>query len=377
MRIHLSPPHMSGFEGANVSEALQTNFVAPIGPQLDSFEASIGEYLGDHLFCVGLSSGTAALHLALRIAGVQMNDRVWFSSMTFAGGVFPALYLGAIPIFFDLHKDNWTLDTDLVAEALTDAAKKGNLPKAIVPTDLYGQSSDLDRLENLASDYGVRLIIDSAESLGAKYLGERKAGSGGDAAILSFNGNKIITSSGGGMLVTKHKEWADQARFLATQARDPAPYYEHSTFGYNYRLSNICAAIGLAQLQVLDKRVNRRRKIYEHYATALSGPGVSFMPEPNGYKSSRWLTALTVDKKIAGVSSEDIRLMLLEKEIESRPLWKPMHLQPLFKGAEYIGNGYDVELFRSGLCIPSGSSLSNYEQAEIIDLILNFINKEN
>jgi pyridoxal phosphate-dependent aminotransferase EpsN len=369
MRIYLSRPHMSGHEERCVAEAFASNFVAPLGPQLDAFEASVRAYLGADVHCVGLSSGSAALHLALRIAGVGPGDEVWISSMTFAGGIFPVNYLGATPRFFDLDPASWTIDTARLAVELAEAASENRLPKAIVPTDLYGQSADLDPLEALAAQYGVRLIVDSAESLGASYKNGRKAGTGGDAAILSFNGNKIITTSGGGILVTKHKDWAYEARFLATQARDPAPHYEHSTYGYNYRLSNICAAIGLGQMEVLDARVTRRREIFARYKAALSRPGISFMPEPDGLYSTRWLTALTVDPTEIGVTREDIRLMLLEHEIESRPLWKPMHMQPLYAGAPYHGAGFDEALFATGLCLPSGSDMTDEQQGEVIERI--------
>lgn len=369
MRIYLSRPHMSGNEERRVAEAFASNFVAPLGPQLDAFEASLRDYLGADVHCVGLSSGSAALHLALRIAGVGAGDEVWISSMTFAGGIFPVNYLGATPRFFDLDPTSWTLDISLLAEELARAAEENRLPKAIVPTDLYGQSVDLDEFEGLAAQYEVRLIVDSAESLGASFKNERKAGTGGDAAILSFNGNKIITTSGGGMLVTKHKSWADEARFLATQARDPAPHYEHSTFGYNYRLSNICAAIGLGQMDVLDDRVARRREIFERYHVALSRPGIAFMPEPDGLHSTRWLTALTIDPSQTGVSREDVRLMLLEHQIEARPLWKPMHMQPLYAGAPYHGAGVDECLFANGLCLPSGSDMTDEQQDEVISRV--------
>lgn len=373
MRIYLSRPHMSGREEAYVAEAFASNFIAPLGPQLDAFEASVRDYLGADLHCVGLSSGSAALHLALRIAGVGQGDEVWISSMTFAGGIFPVNYLGATPRFFDLDPASWTIDIVRLAEELAVAAREGRLPKAIVPTDLYGQSVDLEALESLAAQYDVRLVLDSAESLGASYLDGRKAGTGGDAAILSFNGNKIITTSGGGMLVTRHKQWADQARFLATQARDPAPHYEHSTFGYNYRLSNICAAIGIGQMEVLDDRVSRRRAICERYRTALSCPGIAFMPEPEGQRSTRWLTALTLDSAKSGVSREDVRLMLLEHQIEARPLWKPMHMQPLYAGAPYHGAGVDETLFANGLCLPSGSDMTDDQQDEVIERILGLL----
>lgn len=375
MRIYLSRPHMSGHEERRVAEAFASNFVAPLGPQLDAFEASVRDYLEADVHCVGLSSGSAALHLALRIAGVGPSDEVWISSMTFAGGIFPVNYLGATPRFFDLDPTTWTIDTARLAEELAKAAAKNRLPKAIVPTDLYGQSADLDMLERLAAQYGVRMIVDSAESLGASYKNGRKAGTGGDAAVLSFNGNKIITTSGGGMLVTRHKDWADEARFLATQARDPAPHYEHSTFGYNYRLSNICAAIGLGQIEVLDDRVTRRREIFERYKAGLSRPGINFMPEPDGLHSTRWLTALTIDPTKTGVTREDIRLMLLENQIESRPLWKPMHMQPLYAGAPYHGAGVDERLFANGLCLPSGSDMTDEQQDEVIERVTALLDK--
>lgn len=366
---------MSGKEEAHVTDAFASNFVAPLGPQLDAFEDVVRSYLDANVYCVGLSSGSSALHLGLRIAGVGPGDEVWISSMTFAGGIFPVTYLGALPRFFDLDPRTWTIDVTLLADHLQRAASENRLPKAIVPTDLYGQSVDLNALETLASQYGVLLVIDSAESLGARDKSGRAAGAGGDAAILSFNGNKIITTSGGGMLVTRHKKWADEARFLATQARDPAPHYQHSTLGYNYRLSNICAAIGLGQMEVLEARVARRREIFGRYQRALSRPGISFMPEPEGAQSTRWLTTLAMDPTQIGVTREDVRLMLLEHQIESRPLWKPMHMQPLYQGAPYHGAGVDEALFEHGLCLPSGSDMTDDEQNEVIDRLLNFFDE--
>jgi pyridoxal phosphate-dependent aminotransferase EpsN len=367
IRIFLSKPHMSGHEQDRIAEAFASGFITQLGPQVDAFEACVSTYLERGLHCIGLSSGSAALHLALRIAGVGRGDDVWVSSMTFAGGIFPVNYLDATPRFFDLDPTTWTMDVTRLAEEMARAARVGRLPKAIVPTDLYGQSVDLDPLESLAAEYQVPLIIDSAESLGATYRKGRRAGSGGDAAILSFNGNKIITTSGGGMLVTRHRTWAEQARFLGTQARDPAPHYEHTTFGYNYRLSNVCAAIGLGQMQVLDQRVARRRAVFDRYRTALMGhPGITMMPEPEGYRSTRWLTVVTFHPTLCGVGREDIRLHLLAHGIESRPLWKPMHLQPLYRGASYHGIGVDEQLFATGLCLPSGSDMSEGEQEEVI-----------
>lgn len=369
MRIHLSRPHIGTTEKKWVEKAFESNFVAPVGPQIDAFEEKLRSYLDSDVFCVAVSSGTAALHLALRVAQVEPGDHVWISSMTFAGGVFPANYVGAKITFFDVSLDTWTLDVTALESALSEASKNNNLPKVILATDLYGQSVDLYNLERLSKIYGIRLIVDSAESLGAEFKNGRKAGTGGDASIFSFNGNKIITTSGGGMLVTRHEAWAREARFLATQARDPAPHYQHSTYGYNYRLSNICAAIGLGQMEVLDDRVARRRAVFERYREAFARPGVEFMPEPAGQKSSRWLTTLTLDPDVLGVSREDIRLLLLENQIEARPLWKPMHLQPLYAGAPYHGNGFDERLFHMGLCLPSGSDMSEAQQDEVIQII--------
>ncbi len=365
---------MSGHEEQRLAEAFASGYIAPHGPQLDAFEVRVRDYLSADVYCVGLSSGSAALHLALRIAGVEAGDEVWISSMTFAGGIFPVNYLNAKPRFFDLDPSTWTINVDVLSDELRRAAAVGRLPKAIVPTDLYGQSVDLGGLEALADRYGVRLIVDSAESLGAEYHGRRKAGTGGDAAILSFNGNKIITTSGGGLLVTRHRDWAERARFLATQARDEAPHYEHTTFGYNYRLSNVCAAIGLGQMEVLDHRVERRRAIFDRYREAFaSHPGITAMPEPEGYRSTRWLTAIAFNPALCGIGREDIRLCLLSNGIESRPLWKPMHLQPLYRGAPYHGSGVDERLFATGLCLPSGSDMRAEEQDEVIEHILKML----
>lgn len=369
MRIWLSRPHMSGREQHFVSDAFHSNFIAPLGPQLDAFERSVSDFLGEKIYCVAVSSGTAALHLALRLVGVTAGDKVWISSMTFAGGVFPVLYLGATPVFFDLNPATWTVNVSLLREELAKAAKSGNLPKAIIPTDLYGQSVDLDSLESLATEYGVKLVVDSAESLGAECINGRKCGTGGDVAILSFNGNKIITTSGGGMLVTRSKEIADGAKFLSTQARDLAPHYEHSLLGYNYRLSNVCAAIGLGQMEVLEERVASRRAINLRYQTELSLPGISFMPEPKGYYSSKWLTVISIDPQKVGLTREDIRKTLMSHQIESRPVWKPMHLQPLFRETRYVGSGNDRTLFENGLCLPSSSDMTATEQNEVIDRI--------
>ena len=370
MRIWMSRPHMSGRELDHVTEAFASGFVAPLGPQLDAFQQRVAQYLGEGMHCVGLSSGSAALHLALRIAGVGDGDEVWVSSMTFAGGIFPVLYEHATPRFFDLSPRHWTLDEVLIRDELARASRENRLPKAIVPTDLYGQSFQIDAIEEAAAQYGVAIVADSAESLGASYRAGRKCGTGGDMAILSFNGNKIITTSGGGMLCTRNEAHAREALFLATQARDPAPYYLHSTYGYNYRMSNIVAAIGLGQMEVLDQRVERRRAIWDRYARELAVEGVGFMPEPEGYHSSRWLSVVTFDREAFGAGAEEVRLALLDREIESRPMWKPMHTQPLFQGTRYVGAGLDERLFETGLCLPSGSDMTDDEQSEVIETIL-------
>ena len=369
MRIWLSRPHMGGEERDLVGEVFDSNFVAPVGPMLNRFEEEFAAYLGEDVGCAAVTSGTAALHLALRLKGVGPGDPVWTTSMTFAGGVFPSLYEGAKPVFFDLSPESWTMDPDLVEEAMDAAAKDGTLPKAVVPTDLYGQSVDLDRFEAICARHGVPLIVDSAESAGAHYKG-RKAGTGGDAAILSFNGNKIITTSGGGMLVSRDRAMLERAKYLSTQAREPEPHYEHVTHGYNYRLSNVCAAIGVGQLRVLDERVERRRAIGARYREAFGRvDGIDFMPEPDWSRPTRWLTALTLDPARCGLDREAVRLALLEREIEARPLWKPMHLQPLFEGARYVGRGFDERLFADGLCLPSGSDMTDAEQDEVIGIV--------
>lgn len=374
-KIWLSRPHMGGNELAHVHRAFDSNFIAPLGPQLDQFERAMEAYLGGSVHCVGLSSGSAALHLSLRMQNLQPGDEVWVSSMTFAGGAFPILYERATPVFFDLSPESWTICPELVIEQLERANRENRLPKAIVPTDLYGQSCDLDRLEAVTARYEIPLIVDSAEAAGARYR-DRMCGTGGAMAVLSFNGNKIITTGGGGMLVSRDKTAIDRARFLSTQARDPAPHYQHSTYGYNYRMGNVPAAIGLGQLEVLDERVRQRRAVFDRYRRTLGSlEGFEFMPEPGWATSSRWLTTLSIDPKRAGVSREDIRLALAETGIESRPLWKPMHCQPLFDGARYVGRGFDEELFERGLCLPSGSDLTNAEQDEVIDRIRSVVDR--
>jgi dTDP-4-amino-4,6-dideoxygalactose transaminase len=367
-RLYLSPPHMGGHEERYVTEAFASNFIAPLGPMVDRFEAEFSRMTG-FKHCLALSSGTAAIHLALRGLGVGAGDRVYASSLTFIGSITPILFQGATPVFIDAAADSWNIDVGLLAEKLAEDKKNNRLGKAILPTDLYGQSCDLDALSALADDYGVALVVDSAEAVGATYK-NRHAGRGAHAACYSFNGNKIITTSGGGMLASDDKALMDEARKLAQQAREPAAHYEHVTYGYNYRLSNISAAIGVGQMEVLAERVTRRRAIYDYYRNQLSAlPGLSFVPEMAYGQSNRWLSVMLVDAKEFGADRETLRLALEKENIESRPVWKPMHLQPVFKGAEMVGGGVSEALFRDGLCLPSGSAMTEADLARVVKTI--------
>jgi len=365
--IFLSPPDLTGRERELVLAAIDSNYVAPVGQMLDKFEKDICQYTG-FSHSVGLSSGTAALHLALRLAGVGSGDEVWTTSMTFIGGVSPITFLGAKPVFFDISSEHWTLDPNLLEEQLIIANKNSRLPKVILPTDLYGQSCDLDAISTLCDKYGVKLITDSAEALGAFYKGQH-AGTGSFCAILSFNGNKIITTSGGGMLLSNDSNVIKQAKYLSTQARLDKPYYEHSEIGYNYRLSNISAAIGVGQLEQIESKVDKRRTIFDRYVKHLgSYEGINFMPEPNGYRSTRWLTCLTLDESL-GVSWSDVKKTCDLQGIEVRPLWKPMHMQPVFKDQKMIGGEVCEGLFKRGLCLPSGSGMNRQDQIRVIEVI--------
>lgn len=367
-RIYLSPPHLGGNERRYVDEAFESNFIAPLGPMVDRFERQIAEITGlPH--CVALSSGTAAIHLALRCLNVDRGDTVFASDLTFIGSVSPILYQNAKPVFIDADAKTWTMDVALLAQALYDAKKANRLPKAVLPTDLYGQSCDAQAIKDLCAEYDVALVIDAAESVGATYNGKH-AGYLGDAAAFSFNGNKIVTSSGGGLLASHNKKLIDEARFLSQQARDPAPHYEHTTYGYNYRMSNIVAAVGCGQLDVLAERVASRRAIFEQYKTQLGHlPGIRFMPEAAYGKGNRWLTVMLIDADAFGADREKIRLRLEKENIESRPVWKPMHLQPLFHEARVIGGSVGEALFRDGLCLPSGTAMSEATITHICDVI--------
>jgi dTDP-4-amino-4,6-dideoxygalactose transaminase len=366
-RIFLSTPHMSGREEAYVREAFESNWVAPLGPHVDAFEQEFSSAVGS-AYSAALSSGTAALHLALTLVGVRANDEVLVSTLTFSASVNPIMYLGARPVFIDGERTSWNMDPNLLAQALQQRAKEGRLPKAVILVHLYGQSADIDPIKALCDQYGVALIEDAAEALGATYKG-RAPGTFGKAGIYSFNGNKIITTSGGGMLVSDDEALIAHARKLATQARDPGPHYQHSEIGYNYRLSNLLAGVGRAQLQVLEDRVAARRRNFAFYQEALSDlPGIAFQPEAPWGRHTRWLTCLTIDPKQFGTDRETVRLALEAANIESRPVWKPMHLQPVFAGYDSFGGGVAEDLFAYGLCLPSGSSLKESDLTRVVEV---------
>lgn len=356
-RVYLSTPHMSGEEQVFIADAFATNWIAPLGPHVDGFQFEFAKVVGAP-HAVALSSGTAALHLALQLLGVSDGDEVMVSTLTFSASVNPIRYLGATPIFIDSERTSWNMDPALLANALEKRAKKGRLPKAVVVVHLYGQSADLDPIVASCKKYGVALIEDAAESLGATYKG-RSPGTFGQAGIYSFNGNKIITTAGGGMLVSPDGALIAHALKLATQARDPAPHYEHSEIGYNYRMTNVLAAIGRGQLKVLEDRVAARRRNFDFYAEHLGDlPGVQFMPEAPWGRHNRWLTTLTIDARQFGADREAVRLALEAENIEARPVWKPMHLQPVFAEFPVVGGAVAEWLFRDGLCLPSGSNLA-------------------
>ena len=367
-RIYLSPPHLSGLEQQFIRDAFESNWIAPLGPNVAAFEEEFCEATGAR-HALALSSGTAALHLALLLAGVGPGDEVLVSTLTFAASANPVVYLGGVPTFVDSERASWNVDPALLAETLARRARAGRLPKAVVAVHLYGQSADLDPILAVCNDYGVPLIEDAAEALGATYKG-RAPGAFGKAGIFSFNGNKIITTSGGGMLVSDDGAFIAHARKLATQARDPAPHYEHSEIGYNYRMSNVLAGIGRGQLRVLDGRVAARRRIFAYYEKALGDlPGIDFMPEAPWGCHSRWLTVLTIDPERFGAGREAVRLALEEDNVEARPVWKPMHLQPVFAGRECIGGCVAEDLFARGLCLPSGSALTDGDLERVVEVI--------
>lgn len=368
-RIWLASPNMGGKELDYIHEAFDTNWVAPIGPHIDSFEKEMCDYLGIKS-SVALSCGTAAIHLALILAGVSAGDEVLCQSFTFSASANPIAYQNAKPIFIDSEKDSWNMDPELLEKAIKDRIEKiGKKPKAVIVVHLYGQSAKINEIVSICKKYDIPLVEDAAEGLGSSYDG-KKLGTFGEFGILSFNGNKIITTSSGGMLISNNFEHINKARFLSTQARDDAPHYEHSHIGYNYRMSNILAGIGRGQLQILDERVQQKRKIFQKYVEAFKYiNGIEFQPEIKDSVSNKWLTAITIDPDKTGVSREDIRLELLKYNVESRPLWKPMHLQPVFKDAVCYTNGVSEELFKNGLCLPSDTNMTEEDQERVIGII--------
>ena len=384
-RIYLSSPHMGGEELLLVQDAFATNWIAPLGPHVDAFEREFAASVGctplsaggqpgvspgqsPGLHAAALSSGTAALHLAMRWLQLQPGDEVVCSSLTFSATINPVLYERAKPVFVDCDAATWNMSPTLLAEAIADRIRRGKKPKAVILVHLYGQSADIDPIAATCAEYDIPLIEDAAEALGANYKG-RTPGTTGLCGIYSFNGNKIITTSGGGMLVANDKALIDKSRFWATQARDPAPHYQHSEIGFNYRMSNVLAAIGRGQLRVLEDRVNARRANCAYYQSALGDlPGLSFMPEADYGRSTRWLTCITIDPESAGTDRENIRLALEKENIEARPVWKPMHLQPIFKGSQCYGGAVSERLFDQGLCLPSGSNLTQSDLGRIVEV---------
>ncbi|MBF6597937.1 MAG: aminotransferase class I/II-fold pyridoxal phosphate-dependent enzyme [Fermentimonas sp.] len=370
-RIWLSLAHMGGHEQKFIQEAFDTNWVVPLGPNVNGFEQDLRGYLNDDVHVVALSSGTAAIHLALIQLGVGPGDEVICQSFTFAASANPIKYLGASPVFIDSESDSWNMSPVHLREAIVDRiAKTGKKPKAVIPVHLYGMPAKMDDIMAIANEFEIPVLEDAAEALGSEYKGKR-CGSFGEFACLSFNGNKMITTSGGGALVCSTEEEAMRTMFYATQARDDAPHYQHSHIGYNYRMSNICAGIGRGQMMVLDNHVDRRRAIHQLYKKELEGiAGISVFDNPSSdFNSNHWLTCIVVDPAIAGFSREDIRLKMEAEDIESRPLWKPMHMQPVFEGTPFYGDGTSEALFDKGLCLPSGSSLSDDDVLRVIEVI--------
>ena len=369
-KIWLSSPHMGGTEQKYVNEAFDTNWVAPLGPNVNNFEADLENYLNQDVFVGALSSGTAALHLGLILLNVKPEDEVICQSMTFSASANPIAYLGAAPIFIDSEMDTWNMCPITLEKAIQDRISKGKKPKAIIPVHLYGMPAKMEEIRKVANAYEIPILEDSAEALGSSYKNQ-KCGTFGDISVLSFNGNKIITTSGGGAMVTRSKELKDKAVFLSTQARDNAPHYQHSEIGYNYRMSNICAGIGRGQMEVLDKHVNFRRTNHQFYREIFSKINdVEILTEPNSdFYSNHWLSAILLQSY---EQREALRLAFEIENIETRPLWKPMHLQPVFQNAPFYGGKISENLFKKGLCLPSGSNLTDSDRARISNVIDNF-----
>lgn len=371
-RIYLSPPHMSGQEQHYVKEAFETNWIAPLGPNVDEFERRMAAYAGTK-GSVAVNSGTAAIHLALLLLGVQKGDAVFCSTLTFVASANPIVYLGAEPVFIDSDEDSWNMSPRALERALHEAQKNNRLPKAVIIVHLYGQSAKMHELVSICRHYSVAIVEDAAESLGSEYGGQ-KSGSMGDFGIYSFNGNKIITTSGGGMLISNDTDKLSHARNLAAQARDPVPHYQHQETGYNYRMSNVLAGIGIAQLAVLDERVEAKRAHFVRYKESLGAiEGIRFAEEITGSKSNRWLSTLTVDEFVTGLRVSALIVALEKENIEARHVWKPLHTQPLFKGCQYFSHREEESisdrLFASGLCLPSGSGMTTEEQDRVIGVI--------
>ena len=369
-KIWLSSPHMGGMEQSYVSEAFDTNWIAPLGPNVNAFEKAIQQNLGNDVYIAALSSGTAAIHLGLEILGVGLGDEVLCQSFTFSASANPIMYLGARPIFVDSEADTWNMSPDLLRAAIENRLKDNKKPKAIIAVHLYGMPYKVNEIRSIANEFEIPILEDSAEALGSTYDNE-SCGTFGDIGILSFNGNKIITTSGGGALVSKNKRFAEKAIFLATQARDDAPHYQHSHVGYNYRMSNVLAGIGRGQMEVLNDRVSARRNNHQYYMDALEGlDEIEFLKEPKGYFSNRWLSCiLTPSFEVR----EKLRLALMEENIESRPLWKPLHLQPIFKDCIQFLDGTSESLFDKGLCLPSGSNLTKEDLERVVATIKNVL----
>jgi len=372
-KIWLSSPHMGGNEQKYISEAFNENWVAPLGPNVNGFEEDLEKFLGKEVKVAALSAGTAAIHLALIESGVEHGDEVICQSMTFSASANPIAYCGATPVFIDSEPETWNLCPKALREAIENRMLKGKKPKAIIVVHLYGMPAKMDEIVAIANEYGITLIEDAAEALGSFYKGQA-CGTFGRFGILSFNGNKIITTSGGGALVSHTKDDKDKIVFLSTQARDNAPHYQHSHIGFNYRMSNIVAGIGRGQMEVLKDRVEARRAMHDFYITLFRNiEGVEVFSEPDSdFYSNHWLSAIIVNPEITGKTREDLRLAFLEDDIESRPLWKPMHLQPVFSGAPYYGTNVSEKLFDNGLCLPSGSNLTDEERERIKNVINKF-----
>lgn len=372
-KIWLSSPHMGGGEMGYIQEAFEHNWVAPLGKNVDEFEIAIQDYLQENKFAAALSSGTAALHLALIQLGIGYGDEVICQSFTFSATANPIKYLGATPVFVDSDKTNWNMSPEFLEIAIQDRVKNHKKPKAVIVVHLYGMPAMMDEILEICNRYEIPLVEDSAESLGSKYKG-RRCGTFGEFALLSFNGNKIITTSGGGALVTNTKAQKEKTIFLSTQARDQAPHYQHSEVGYNYRLSNICAGIGRGQMEVLEERVSQRRANHDFYKELFSDiDAVEVFSEVNSdFYSNHWLTSITLHQDLTSRTTEELMSAFLDRNIETRPLWKPMHLQPVFKDCPYYGENVAEELFNQGLCLPSGSNLTNDDKKRIKDVIVNF-----